>query len=393
MKKSYCFLTGGTGLLGAYILRNLLRVRHPVAVLARPSKKESPKQRIEDILSYWEREMDEELPRPIVIEGDLQNDAWREKHAEWFKNNCGSVIHCAASLTFYGSPGDEPWRSNVDGTKKILSICKDYGIPRMHYISTAYVAGSSRLFRENVFDIGQILRNDYEQSKFDAEKLVREADFLDRPTIYRPSIVVGDSRTAYTSTYHGFYAVLKLAHTLVRRMPLGSTSGRNLLTALGMNGSERKNFVPVDWVADVFDYIFANPQFHGQTYHLTTPQPPLLGDFVDVVQKAVETYSSLAEESDSHKADENWFFQNYMDNVQIYKAYLQDDPVFDSTNTQTAAPHLPCPDMDADLMMFLARYAILSQFGKKNLEKRKLFLLHQNAPSSPHSRKLELVIK
>jgi hypothetical protein len=170
-------------------------------------------------------------------------------------------------------------------------------------------------------------------------------------------------------------------------MPLGSTSGRNLLTALGMNGSEHKNFVPVDWVAEVFDHIFSDPQFHGQTYHLTSPQPPLLGDFVDVVQDAVETYSPLAAESDPRKASEDWFFRNYTDHVQIYKAYLQDDPIFDSTNTQTAAPHLPCPVMDAELMMFLARYALLSKFGKKKVAASG----HERTVKTPHTAELELV--
>jgi len=368
MERPYYFLTGGTGLVGTYILRNLLRAGLPVAVLVRPNKKKSPKQRMDHLLSYWEQEMDKTLPSPMLIEGDLQDDSWKEAYSSWFDRNCGSVIHCAASLSFHGSPDGEPWRSNIGGTKKILSICEKFGIRRMHYVSTAYVAGSSRLFHEADLDVGQTLRNDYEQSKFEAEKLVRAAKFLDQPTIYRPSIVVGDSRTAYTTTYHGFYAVLKLAHTLVSRMPLGSTSGRNLLAALGLDGSERKNFVPVDWVAAVFDHIFLDPQFHGKTYHLTSPQPPLLRDFVDVVQDAVETYSPLAMETDPHKADENWFFRNYVDQVQIYKAYLQDDPDFDSTNTQTTAPHLPCPVMDVDLMMFLARYAILSQFGKKKVK-------------------------
>ena len=387
MNKQYHFLTGGTGLVGAYILRDLLRSGCQVAVLARPCKKESPEQRINGILSYWEQEAGTTLPRPLVIDGDLQSDSWREKHAHWFDQHCGSVIHCAASLTFYGAPSDEPWRSNIDGTKRILSICKDHGIRQMHYMSTAYIAGDCRLFHEDDFNVGQTLRNDYERSKFDAEKLVREADFLDQPTIYRPSIVVGDSRTAYTTTYHGFYAVLKLAHTLVRRMPLGSTSGRNLLAALGMNGSERKNFVPVDWVAAVFDHVFSHPQLHGQTYHLTSPQPPLLQDFVDVVQDAVETYSSLAHQSDPHKADEDWFFQNYAKEVQIYKAYLQDDPTFDSTNTQRAAEHLSCPVMDIETMMFLARYAILSQFGKKKVTPAK------QVSESPRKPELELVGK
>jgi thioester reductase-like protein len=239
----------------------------------------------------------------------------------------------------------------------------------MHYVSTAYVAGSSKTFYENDLDTGQELRNDYEKSKFEAESLIRSANLFKRLTVYRPSIVVGDSQTGFTTTFHGFYAVLKLAHTLVCRLPIGSTSGRNLLSALGMNGSEHKNFVPVDWVTGVFDYIFSHPELHGRTYHLTTPNPPLLTDFVDMVQDAVETWSTLADERDPNRADEEWFFKHYADQVQIYRAYLQDDPSFDSTNTQSAVPHLPCPAMDRDLMLFLARYAILSRFGKRKVPK------------------------
>ena len=51
------------------------------------------------------------------------------------------------------------------------------------------------------------------------------ADFLDRPTIYRPSIIVGDSQTGYTTTYHGFYAPLKLAHTMASKVAVGRTAG------------------------------------------------------------------------------------------------------------------------------------------------------------------------
>lgn len=365
MSKKYHFLTGGTGLLGSYILRSLLQDGHSVAVLARPTRKASAEQRIDKIFSHWEREEGRTLPRPLVLSGDLLSSDWVDKSRDWFARSCCSIVHCAASLTFYGAPEDEPWLSNVEGTRRILDLARRAEIRRMHYVSTAYIAGSSREFFEGQTDIGQTLRNDYEKSKFDAEIMVREADFLDKPTVYRPSIVVGDSRTGYTTTYHGFYAVLKLAHTLVQRLPLGSTSGRNLLAALGLNGGEHKNFVPVDWVVAVFRHIFSNPEYHGRTYHLTSPRPPLLSDFVDMVQDAVETFSTLADQEDPYRADESWFFQNYTDQVRIYRAYLQDDPRFDSRNTQAVAPHLPCPVMDRDLMLFLARYAILSDFGKR----------------------------
>ena len=359
----YVFLTGATGLLGSYILYNLLNRNEKVAILVRPGRKETAEHRISKILSHWKKEAGKTILMPQVFSGDLRQPEGLEK----LYGQCKSVIHCAASLTFYGPQGEEPWTSNVDGTRRILDFCDAAGVFDMHYVSTAYVAGSSKLFYENNLDAGQELRNDYEKSKFEAESIVRNADFLKRLTVYRPSIVVGDSTTGFTTTFHGFYAVLKLAHTLVSRLPLGSTSGRSLLAALGMDGSERKNFVPVDWVTDVFDHIFSNPELHGQTYHLTTPNPPLLTEFVDVVQDAVETWSTLADDHDPRRADEEWFFKHYVNEVQIYRAYLQDDPQFDSTNTQSAAPHLPCPAMDRELMLFLARHAILSRFGKRKI--------------------------
>jgi len=399
--QKFVFLTGATGLLGSYILRNLLDRGENVAVLVRPGRRKTAERRISELLARWnegrgneenwnegrgngyEKNSARNAAMPRVFSGDFSHLGKLEE----LYGYCKSIIHCAASLTFYGPPGEEPWISNVEGTHRILDFCDAAGITEMHYVSTAYVAGSSQVFYERDLDIGQELRNDYERSKFEAEKIVRSADFLKQLTVYRPSIVVGDSNTGYTATFHGFYAVLKLAHTLVSRLPMGSTSGRNLLSALGMDGSERKNFVPVDWVTDVFCHIFSHPALHGQTYHLTTPNPPLLTDFVDVVQDAVETWSTLADEHDPQRADEDWFFEHYVKEVQIYKAYLQDDPQFDIANTLSAAPHLPCPAMDRSLMLFLARYAILSRFGKQKIlmedVEGSMPMLPETKPESP----------
>jgi len=363
-ESEFVLLTGATGLLGSYILHNLLNRNENVAVLVRPGRKETAEHRISKILAHWKKDSGNVL-MPKVLSGDLTHPQGLHE----LYGRCKSVIHCAASLTFYGPNGEEPWTSNVEGTKRMLDFCANAGVTDMHYISTAYVAGSSKIFYEHDLDIGQELRNDYEKSKFEAETIVRNADFLKRLTIYRPSIVVGDSVSGFTTTFHGFYAVLKLAHTLASRLPMGLYCGRSLLSALGMNGSEYKNFVPVDWVTNVFDHIFLHPELHGLTYHLTTPRPPLLTDFVDMMQDAVETWSTFADEHDPHRADEEWFFKHYANEVQIYRAYLQDDPQFDSTNTQSATPHLPCPVMDRELMLFLARYAILSRFGRRRVPK------------------------
>ncbi|MDR0521714.1 MAG: SDR family oxidoreductase [Planctomycetaceae bacterium] len=369
----FVVLTGATGLLGSYILHNLLKKGQKVAVIVRAGKKETAEHRIMKILDHWKKESGKAVPMPLVFSGDILDGTAFERISQQLKNRCRSVIHCAASLTFYGAFGGEPWLSNIEGTKRVLEFCREVNNREMHYVSTAYIAGYSRNFYEKDVDIGQKLRNDYEQSKLDAEKLVRGADFLTDLTVYRPSIVVGDSVTGYTPTFHGFYALLKLGHTVVSRMSIGSTSSKALLAAIGAKGTERKNFVPVDWVTDVFDHIYSRTELHGRTYHLTAPKPPLVSEFAETLQDAVETWSVLADKHDPNRADEKWFFLQFMEGMQTYRAYVQDDPQFDSSNTQLAAPHLPCPVMDRELMLFLARYAILSRFGKRKVNRAEMF--------------------
>lgn len=193
--------------------------------------------------------------------------------------------------------------------------------------------------------------------------MVRSADFIDSLTVYRPSIVVGDSHTGETQSFHGFYAVLKLAHVLAKQMPFRIGRGIKTLVTLGMRGNEAKNFVPVDWVSAVFMKIFQNEELHGKTYHLTNPNPPLIKDFVEVIQEAVEHFSEFAS-VESCTESEEWFQKNYAEQIAIYRPYLQNDPKFGTENVQKCASEFQCPKMTKELMMFLAKQAIFSDFGR-----------------------------
>jgi len=365
---TYHLLTGATGLLGSYLLRDNLRAGHRVAVLVRPTRHESARGRIETILARWEKETGLVLPRPVVLEGDLsESDLDLDARSlQWIVDHCDSVIHSAASLTFRGvDPKGEPWRTNVEGTRRVLELCRLTGIRKFHHVSTAYVCGlrEGRIL-ESELDVGQEMGNDYEASKTAAEKMVRGAGFLDSPTIYRPAIIVGDSRTGYTTTFHGFYALLKLAHTLVSRVVLGATDGRPLIGMFGLHGSERKNFVPVDWVSAVISRIFSRPEFHGGTYHLTSRSPMTVAEMTAVIQDAIETWSQLADPSDAGRCDGTWFDRTFRQELEIYRAYWRGDPIFDHVNVTRAVPDLPCPVMDAEMLMRLARYAIKANFGR-----------------------------
>ena len=371
----YYILTGATGLLGSYLLRDCLLAGGRIAVLVRPSRSESARQRISCILRHWEHCMETSLPRPVVLEGDLGKvDLGLDNCTlDWIRGHCTSVIHSAASLDFRGDDTNgEPYLSNVEGTRRMLDLCRRTGIRQFHHVSTAYVCGfrEGRIL-ESDLDVGQKPRNAYEKSKLQAEQLVRSADFLDPPTIYRPSIIVGDSQTGYTPTYHGFYVPLKLAHMMVGKVLRGATAGETLMAALGIGREDRKNFVPVDWVSAVICHILGRREFHGTTYHVTTPHPPLIVEWASAMQEVVEELSPLGNPDSNRNLDGAWFAKTFREQLAVYATYWSDDPHFDMSNT-LRAPNLPCPKLDRAMMSRLARFAIGADFGRNRRTKQQM---------------------
>jgi thioester reductase-like protein len=95
-------LTGATGLLGRYLVRDLLAAGARLAVLVRPGKAQTPEDRVEAIMAYWERQVGRCLPRPVVLGGDLCQPGLglTPRDARWIADYCEAVIHGAASMTF-----------------------------------------------------------------------------------------------------------------------------------------------------------------------------------------------------------------------------------------------------------------------------------------------------
>jgi thioester reductase-like protein len=361
-------VTGATGLLGSYLIRDLLARDVPLAVLARPSRKQSARDRVEALVAGWETCLGRPLPRPTVIEGDLTRDGCGldADAIRWVGRHCGQVLNNAASLAFVGADRDgEPWRTNVGGIRNVLALAEAAGIRHVHHVSTAYVCGlRSGTVLERDLDCGQSFGNDYEASKAEAERLVRTAAHLDSATVYRPSIIVGDSHTGYTSTYHGYFATLRLGHTLLTRVPIGSTSGRALLTLLGIDPGASKNFVPVDWVSAVIAGAVVNPAVRGETLHVTHPRPLSMAFVAELVQEAVESYSEAAAADDPDRCDEQWFADNLRTQLGVYAPYFRNDPVFDTATLERFASRVACPTLDRDTMLRMSKFAIAHEFGR-----------------------------
>lgn len=376
----YLFLTGATGLLGTYLLRDLSRAGAKLAVLARPTRFASARHRIETLLAHWERQVGHAIPRPVVWEGNLSRPdlGLGASGVRWVSRHCDAFMHNAASLTFHAEnddPESEPWRSNIGGTTHALEFCRSTGIRQFHHVSTAYVCGlRTDRVQECELDVGQTHGNDYESSKCQAEKLVRAAEFLDEATFYRPGIIVGDSRNGFTTTYHGFYVPMKLLSTTLSQAAGVATSreelaaavefgGQRLRSMLNLTERDGKYFVPVDWVSAAMTGIYSNPRLHGQTYHLTPPKPVS----ILMVQKTIEQFmfeNTELSSADAHsRFDWEQFEKYFVDGMNVYRSYWRNDPVFDSSNTHRALPELACPELDEASIRRLCRFAIDKNFG------------------------------
>lgn len=366
---SHILLTGATGLLGRYLMKDLLSRGAKLAVLVRPSRRNDPHMRIEAAMRVWETELRRPLPRPVVLTGDICSSDLGLSGPEirWAAENCDAIIHNAASLSFVSTGRhSEPWRSNVGGTQNVLEFCQQAGIETFHHVSTAYVAGKrhGRVYEQEL-NVGQEFANPYEESKVEAEEMVRAARFLKSLTVHRPAIIVGDSRSGLTFTYHNFYVMLQLAYTLALSMGQQDFSGKVVsnLVQINVDGHERKNLVPVDWVSEVISSIVLDPALHGQTYHLTPRVPITVRLIRDVMEEVVGMYGLRFCGAGVHNGTGHEVEQIFFKHMEVYHSYWKDDPEFDSTNTQAAVPHLPCPHVDREMLLRLARVAIERGFN------------------------------
>jgi thioester reductase-like protein len=168
-------------------------------------------------------------------------------------------------------------RINVEGTKSVLDfLAGAKQLERFDYVSTAYVSGTAvGVYAETDLDVGQRFKNFYEETKYLAEVEVVKAQL---PTaIYRPGIVVGDSKTGETAKFDGPYFAL----AAMWRLP-----SPGVFIKVG-GGKNTINLVPVDYVVEALARLSALPTSVGKTYHLTNPDPPTVYDVEETFAKAL----------------------------------------------------------------------------------------------------------
>ncbi len=346
-----------------------MRRQVPTIVLARAQSHRSAMARIDEALAPFESH--NLLPRPIVLDGDLTAPGLGLDFPslELLRSARLRILHSAASIRFTAdSPSDEPYATNVEGTRNLLSLASQWTVEQFHHVSTAYVQcdrSPNRSAQERTaFEVPvtslEKAGNDYECSKVQSEQLVANCPHIGTKTFYRPSIVVGDSRTGYTSTYHGFYAPLQIALGIVKSIKLDEAIANEFRKRLGLRSHDSKNLVPVDWLAEAILHLMQTPEAIGGIYHLTHPQPASLSDMQQAIIDALaENVQPASERASSLQIQPELFRQQ----MAVYESYFQDDPPFDRTAAEKYLKSLPCPTMDYTALKGLAQAAIHSNFG------------------------------
>jgi nucleoside-diphosphate-sugar epimerase len=237
------FLTGATGLVGGAVLARMLRADPAlrVAVLVRDPAR-------------WRG-----IDRATPVAGDLcaPGLGMTAGTRAALAREVDLVLHAAADVVF-SRPLDVARATNVAGTRRVLELADEWPcVERLVYVSTAFVAGRrTGAIAEADGDGAAGWVNAYEQSKWEAERLVRAAR---RPwVILRPSTIVCDDPGGGTVTqYNAVHHAVRLLHRgLVPMIPSAPPPGATV------------DLVPADYVAAAIAALAVREDLAGRTFHL-----------------------------------------------------------------------------------------------------------------------------
>jgi long-chain acyl-CoA synthetase len=262
MSDQHIFLTGGTGILGQEILPRLL-VRFPLAtvsVLIRAGDDETAWTRRRALCRYLSVFHPQVDPGRIeVLRGDITSPYLGIGPADYahLRRTVTHVVHAAATIKLT-VPAACAEAVNVGGTAEVLRLAQGcVRLRRFAHISTAYVAGTrTGRILESDSRVPQGFLNAYEQSKYRGEAMVQSAMHSIPASVFRPGILVGDSRDGHIASQATFYVPLRhILEATLRSIPGDPEAPLDLL--------------PVDVAADCIVGLLDHDASIGRTYHVT----------------------------------------------------------------------------------------------------------------------------
>ncbi|MFF5727190.1 amino acid adenylation domain-containing protein [[Kitasatospora] papulosa] len=259
----HVLLTGATGFLGVFLLRDLLEhTRATVHCLVRARDEEEARRRLRHQLErygLW-RTHHEKRIRPLV--GDLAAPGLGlgPRAFDRLARTVDVVFHSGAAVNLVHSY-DRLRAANVEGTAEVLRLAASHRTVPLHHVSTVGVfppglRSPSRVPATHSLGSGALLRHGYAQTKWVAETLVAEARKRGLPvTVYRPTRISGDSATGLCQTSDFLWLLVKGC------LQAGMAPG---------DYDSHFDLVPVDHVSGAIRALSADPSAAGRVFHLSS---------------------------------------------------------------------------------------------------------------------------
>jgi nucleoside-diphosphate-sugar epimerase len=258
------FLTGSTGYIGAHVAANLLRDGAALNVLVRARDVAEAEGRLWRALQLhldFPQFYEFLQTRVRVFRGDLTDSGFGLGRDEYDRlvHTTDSVIHCAASLNRKSEK--TCLNVNLRGTLEVLTLARHaehyHGLRRFSEVSTVAVAGKRQndvVTEDRSIDWERSDYDPYARTKKFCEHMMRVLLPETPKTIFRPSIVLGDSRYAETTQFEMVKAFVFLAG----------------LRVLPFRANDKIDIVNVDFVADAISTLHQKEQPKYDTYHLSS---------------------------------------------------------------------------------------------------------------------------
>ena len=264
-------VTGGTGFIGKFLVKKLLQREGDIHILVR-------EQSLDKVKQLQKRSGDKgSRIKPLVGDITAPNLGLDDKQIKDLNGKIKHFYHLAAIYDL-SAPAEKQQQANIDGTANAVSCAQAVNAGCFHMVSSIAAAGLyNGVFREDMFEEAEGLKNPYFNTKHHSEGLVRQQCKIPY-RIYRPGMVIGHSKTGEIDKIDGPYYFFKLIQKFRNKLP-------PWMPTVGLEGGFM-NIVPVDYVVNALDHISHKDELDGKCFHLTDPKPYRIGEVLNIFADA-----------------------------------------------------------------------------------------------------------
>ena len=353
------FLTGATGLLGTYLLDELLHTTQAdIYCLCRADDAASAYARLKDHLKFHALWNEKFSSRIIPIAGDLSKQLLGLSENQ-FKELAGQsdiIYHSGAHVNF-ARPYETLRPTNVFGTHEVLRLASLVRTKPVHFISSMAVfftrsySKDDHVLETDLPEYNPDMKGGYKQSKWVAERLIMTAQERGLPAcIYRPVRVLGHSKTGDIINFNDLLCKFIKVCIELKKYPALDT---------------KLDFVPVDYVSRTVVHLSQQKESFGKAFHFVNRHPITWKAFFGEIRKLgylleEVSYESWLEElrdmASQHPDNATYSSMVFTLMAPIFLFAIK--PTFDDTQTEqgVSGTSISCPRIDSELISIYISY-------------------------------------